>query len=197
MMMTARSWGAAWMLFAMTACARESTPPPQKDSGKAAAKAEAKPAAPAPSAEPAPAAEPTTPAPTQQLSAESAPGSAAAAPVDPADPLGRKFADPAWFRRDMLEGAKAMDVSRSERTPAGLFSSQILFELPAGTTAEQCAEQLEQKVGTEVTNLARTPDEKAPGRIKISGETPRYRVTLMCGEAKGVMRAYVSFEWLS
>jgi hypothetical protein len=196
MMMTARSWGAAWMLFAMVACARESNPPPQKDSGKAAAaKAEAKPAAPAPSAEPAAAAEPATPAPTKQLSAESA--SAPAAPVDPADPLGRRFADPAWFRRDMLEGAKAMDVSRSERTPAGLFSSQILLELPAGTTAEQCAEQLEKKVGSEVTNLVRTPDEKAPGRIKISGETSRYRVTLMCGEAKGVMRAYVSFEWLS
>ncbi|MBC8069375.1 MAG: hypothetical protein IAG13_13650, partial [Deltaproteobacteria bacterium] len=117
--------------------------------------------------------------------------------ADADDPLGRRFTDPAWFRRDMLEGAKAMDVSRSERNADGLFSSQILFDLPAGTTAERCAEQLEKKVGTDVTNLARSPDEKVPGRIKIVGDTQRYRVTLMCGEAKGVMRAYVSFEWLS
>lgn len=117
--------------------------------------------------------------------------------VDPADPLGKRFIDPGWFRKDMLDGAKAMDVSRTERNENGLFSSQILFELAAGTTAEQCAEQLEAKVKGEVSNLERSPDAKAPGRLKISGSTPRYRVTMMCGEAKGVMRAYVGFEWTS
>ncbi|MBK8240728.1 MAG: hypothetical protein IPK74_34850 [Deltaproteobacteria bacterium] len=123
------------------------------------------------------------------------------APVDDAkaaaaaDPLGQRFRDPDWFRKDMLEGATAQDVSRSERTDEGFFSSQILFELPAGTTAESCAEQLEKRVGGEVTNLQRGPDEKLPGRLKITGSTDRYRVTMMCGEAKGAMRAYVSYEW--
>lgn len=116
--------------------------------------------------------------------------------VDEADPLGKRFVDPDWFRKEMLEGAKAMDVSRSERNEKGLFSSQILFELPAGTTSEQCADQLEAKVKGDVPNLKREPDAKAPGRLKISGETQRYRVTMMCGEAKGVMRAYVGYEWL-
>ncbi|MBX7079313.1 MAG: hypothetical protein K1X88_09025 [Nannocystaceae bacterium] len=110
--------------------------------------------------------------------------------------LGQRFLDPAWFRKDMLEGAKATDVSRSERNEKGLFSSQILFDLAAGTTAEQCADQLQEKVGKDVTNLVRAPDEKLPGRLKLTGSTQRYRVTMMCGEAKGVMRAYVSFEWL-
>lgn len=117
-------------------------------------------------------------------------------PGDEADPLGKRFVDPDWFRKEMLEGAKAMDVSRSERNEKGLFSSQILFELPAGTTSEQCADQLEAKVKGDVPNLKREPDAKAPGRLKISGETQRYRVTMMCGEAKGVMRAYVGYEWL-
>ncbi len=118
------------------------------------------------------------------------------AKADAAPDLGQRFLDPSWFRKDMLEGAKATDVSRSERNDKGLFSSQILFELAAGTTAEQCAEQLEAKVGKDVTNLVRAPDDKTPGRLKITGSTQRYRVTMMCGEAKGVMRAYVSFEWL-
>jgi hypothetical protein len=116
--------------------------------------------------------------------------------ADAADPLGKRFVDPDWFRKEMLEGAKAMDVSRSERNEQGLFSSQILFELPAGTTSEQCADQLEAKVKGDVPNLTREPDAKAPGRLKLSGETQRYRVTMMCGEAKGVMRAYVGYEWL-
>jgi hypothetical protein len=118
-------------------------------------------------------------------------------PTEPAaeaggDPLGQRFMDPGWFRKDMIEGAKALDVSRSQKNEQGLFSSQILFELPAGTTAEQCADRVTDKVKGDVPNLERTTE---GDRIKISGTTDRYRVTMMCGEAKGVMRAYVSFEW--
>jgi hypothetical protein len=125
------------------------------------------------------------------------PPSAAAEPAagDAADPLGQRFMDPGWFRKDMLEGAKALDVSRSQKNEKGLFSSQILFELPAGTTTEQCADQINDQVKGDVTNLERNTE--ADGRIKMTGSTERYRVTLMCGEAKGVMRAYVSFEWTS
>lgn len=117
---------------------------------------------------------------------------------DAADPLGERFVDPLWFRKEMLGAdAKAMDVSRSGRNEQGLFSSQILFELPAGTTPEQCADKLEAKVKPDVANLLRAADEKAPGRLKLTGDTDRYRVTMMCGEAKGVMRAYVGYEWLN
>jgi hypothetical protein len=140
------------------------------------------------------------PTPVEPVAGGGAAVEAAPPPTEPAadekaDPLGQRFMDPSWFRKDMLEGAKSLDVSRSEKNEKGLFSSQILFELPAGTTTEQCADQLTDKVKGDVTNLQRTTE--ADGRIKMTGSTERYRATLMCGEAKGVMRAYVSFEWTS
>jgi pyruvate/2-oxoglutarate dehydrogenase complex dihydrolipoamide acyltransferase (E2) component len=159
-----------------------------------AAPAKAEPGKPAPAEAKAPTAAPEAKAPEAKAPEAKAPEAKLAA--DAADPLGKRFVDPDWFRKEMLEGAKAMDVSRSERNEQGLFSSQILFELPAGTTSEQCADQLEAKVKGDVPNLTREPDAKAPGRLKLSGETQRYRVTMMCGEAKGVMRAYVGYEWL-
>lgn len=123
---------------------------------------------------------------------DSAPQPGASAAAD--DPLGKRFIDPPWFRKTMLEGAKAVDVSRSEADDNGFFSSQILFELPQGTTAEQCADQLVDKVKDSVSDLERAPE---GDRIKITGHSDRYRITFMCGEAKGVMRAYVSFEWFA
>ncbi len=137
----------------------------------------------------------TAPTPAEPI-APSIPEPTTPPPAAGDDPLGTRFADPSWFRKEMLEGATAVDVNRSERNEKGLFSSQILFDLPAGTTAEQCAEKLEAKVKADVPNLVRAPDAAAPGRLKITGDTPRYRVTMLCGEAKGVMRAYVGFEWL-
>lgn len=110
------------------------------------------------------------------------------------DPLGRRFIDPPWFRKDMLEGAKAVNVSRSEADDNGFFSSHILFELPEGTTAERCAEMIIEKVEKTVPDLERTNE---ADRIKLTGSTDRYRVSSMCGEAKGVMRAFVSFEWFA
>ena len=184
------------LVIASCTCQSEALPTTKKEAGKAAKAEPLKTAdrkdepAPEPSKGPKfDASPPSTTAVAEQKGED--------AKADPADPLGRRFADPAWFRKDMFDGAKAMDVSRSERNEQGLFSSQILFELPAGTSVESCADQAVAKVGKEVDNLARSNDEKAPGRIKIIGQTERYRVTRMCGEAKGVMRAYVSFEWLS
>lgn len=110
------------------------------------------------------------------------------------DPLGQRFADPAWFRKDLFEGAKAVSVSRSEADEDGFFASHILFELPDGTTTEQCADMVSNEVGPSVPGLERTLESD---RIKITGSTDRYRVILMCGEAKGVMRAYVSLEWFA
>jgi hypothetical protein len=136
---------------------------------------------------------PDTPKPTPDANPDANPDTKSGGAKD----LGERFVDPPWFRKEMLgPDAKAMDVNRSAQNEQGLFSSQILFELPAGTTAEQCADKLEEKVKPDVANLVRGPDEKTPGRLKLTGETDRYRVTMMCGEAKGVMRAYVGYEWL-
>jgi hypothetical protein len=116
-------------------------------------------------------------------------------PGDETDPLGKRFIDPTWFRKELFANATSTKVSRSQRNEQGLFSSQILFDLPAGTTAEQCAETLMDQVRKEVPNLAKSDDPKSPGRLQIRGSTDRYNVTMMCGDAKGTMRAYVSFEW--
>ncbi|HET6583646.1 MAG TPA: hypothetical protein VFG69_09365 [Nannocystaceae bacterium] len=118
-------------------------------------------------------------------------------PGDEADPLGKRFLDPPWFRKELFPDATAAKASRSQRDEKGLFSSQILFDLKAGTTAEQCAKTLKDAVGKHVPDLKQEDDAKAPGRLRLSGTTDRYRVTMMCGDAKGTMRAFVSFEWTS
>ena len=118
-------------------------------------------------------------------------------PGDEADPLGKRFIDPTWFRKELFPDATSAKVSRSQRNEQGLFSSQILFDLPAGTTEAQCAKTLKDAVGKDVPNLAEAADAKQPGRLQITGSTDRYKVLMMCGDAKGTMRAYVSFEWTS
>ena len=118
-------------------------------------------------------------------------------PGDEADPLGKRFLDPKWFRKELFPDATAAKVSRSQRNEKGLFSSQILFDLKAGTTAEQCAKTLSDAVGKDVANLKQAEDAKMPGRLTLSGTTDRYRVTMLCGDAKGTMRAFVSYEWTS
>jgi hypothetical protein len=118
---------------------------------------------------------------------------------DPPDPagevkdLGERFRDPPWFRKTMLEGAKAVNTARSEADEQGRFKSHILFEMPEGTTAESCADQVTQQVETTVANLERKTE--ADGRVNVQGSTDRYKVSAICGEAKGVMRAYVAYEW--
>jgi hypothetical protein len=129
--------------------------------------------------------------------AEPANEPAAEPPADEADPLGKRFLDPSWFRKELFPDATSTKVSRSQRNEKGLFSSQILFDLPAGTTAEQCAKTLMDAVGKDVANLKQVEDAKMPGRLQLSGTTDRYRVTMMCGDAKGTMRSFVSFEWTS
>jgi hypothetical protein len=116
-------------------------------------------------------------------------------PGDAADPLGKRFVDPPWFRKELFPGATSAKVNRTQRNEQGLFSSQILFDLPAGTTEADCAKTLKEEVGKHVPDLKEAPDAKQPGRLQITGSTDRYKVLMMCGDAKGTMRAYVSFEW--
>jgi hypothetical protein len=113
--------------------------------------------------------------------------------ADP-DPLGQRFMDPPWYRTSLLEGAEVVTSSRSEADEDGFFSSHILFALPEGTSREACADQVSAGVEPHVPGLERTIE---GDRIKITGSTDRYRVILICGETKGVMRAYVSMEWFA
>lgn len=118
---------------------------------------------------------------------------AKAAPAEPVD-RGERFQDPAWFRKTLFEDAEKVDFKRSQLDDQGMFSSQFLFDLKAGTDVEACVKALEDKVGGEVGGLTR---EEAAGRVTLKATTERYRVVMMCGEAKGVMKAYVSYQWTS
>ncbi len=103
---------------------------------------------------------------------------------------------PGWFREDLWPGAKVTKRGRSEVDANGRFSSQILFDLPAGTTAEHCAAGFVDKVRGEVANVAVDPNAQGPaGRVTARGNTNHYRVTIVCGEAEGVMKGYVGYAW--
>lgn len=115
--------------------------------------------------------------------------------AEPPDDLGLRFRDPPWFRKEMFEGATAVNVARSERDANGLFKSHILFDMPEGTTTDSCAELAASKISSTVPTLERQVQDD--GRIQLTGSTDRYRVTVICGEAKGVMKAYVGYEWTS
>ena len=141
-----------------------------------------------------PAAEPTPDEPAPEAAP---PGGEAGnlPPQAPGSELAQRFRDPPWYRKTLFPDATVTSTARSEANEQGLFQSHIVFELKQGTTMEQCAEHLEKSVGETVPNLSR--EQQPDGRLKIAGSTDRYNVTLLCGEAKGTMRAYVAFEWTS
>jgi len=129
-----------------------------------------------------------TDAPASEEPASSEPLSAAEA-----DPLGRRFADPPWFRETMFGSAgKKVDFARSEANEAGLFKSHVIFELEEGTTKDQCVTMVVEKLAP---TLELEQEDNGQGRVTLTGSTERYDVTAMCGEAKGKMRAYVGYEW--
>jgi hypothetical protein len=102
--------------------------------------------------------------------------------------------DPSWFKATIFEGATLVKQGRSPADDDGLFASQITLQLADGTTVEACVEHLSEVVGADVPNLA-VKDEG--DRTSINGTTDHYSVTLLCGEAKGKMTAYVSYRWTS
>ena len=154
---------------------------------------EAEPAKTPEDAQPAKVVEPT-PEPTPEAAPDGG-DAGALPPQDPGSELAQRFRDPPWYRKTLFPDATVTSTARSEANEQGLFQSHIVFELKQGTTMEQCAEHLEKSVGETVPNLSR--EQQPDGRLKISGSTDRYNVTLLCGEAKGTMRAYVAFEWTS
>ncbi|MCA9704933.1 MAG: hypothetical protein KDK70_03675, partial [Myxococcales bacterium] len=153
----------------------------------------------------------STPGPAPGLAPEPAPGvppegeappAEPAAPPEPAAPsdatpapdaLGAHLADPLWFRKTMFgDKGKVLDTKRSTADEQGRFSSLLRFEL-ADTTVEQCAEQIQGLVGSEITSLQR--EAKPNGRVQLKGNTERYEATFVCGSAEGKTIAYVSYSW--
>lgn len=112
---------------------------------------------------------------------------------DPAKALGGHMVDPRWFRKTMFgDAGKVLDTKRSQADDQGRFSSLIRFEV-TDMKPEACADHLEKLVKDEIPEVKREP--KPDGRIQLSGNTDRYKITFICGEAEGKTIAYVSYQW--
>jgi len=112
---------------------------------------------------------------------------------DPAKALGAHLVDPRWFRKTMFgDTAKVLDTKRSQADEQGRFSSLIRFEVP-DMTPEGCADHLQALVKDDVPEVKRetNPD----GRVQLSGNTDRYKLTFICGQTQGKTIAYVSYQW--
>lgn len=125
-------------------------------------------------------------APSQPLASEP--------PAADADPLGNRFRDPPWFRKEIFgDKAKVLSTARSEANEAGLFKSNIIFELEDGTAVKDCADTIKAKIGDAVPEVK--IEEQPDGRLKLTGAAERYAITGVCGETEGKTRAYVGYEW--
>lgn len=121
-------------------------------------------------------------------------GPVAALQDDPEKALGAHLADPRWFRKTMFgDEGKVLDTKRSQADEQGRFSSLIRFELPT-MKPEGCADHLQALVKDEIPEVTR--ETKAEGRIQLSGNTDRYKITFVCGENEGKTIAYVSYQWM-
>lgn len=101
--------------------------------------------------------------------------------------------DPSWFRRELFAGATIKKSGRTPRDEAGLFTSQMTFELAEGATVAGCVETVTKAVAEAVPTLAR--EEGKEGRVQLTGKTAEYSMIAICGEARGKMSAYVSYTW--
>lgn len=102
--------------------------------------------------------------------------------------------DPPWFKMDLFPGAKVISSGRTQKDEQGLFSTQLLLALPAGTTREACVETLQSALASAVPTLAQQPGKD--DRVTLTGSNADYQVTLLCGDSKGTMSAYISYRWL-
>ncbi|HEY0136224.1 MAG TPA: hypothetical protein VGB85_19200 [Nannocystis sp.] len=101
--------------------------------------------------------------------------------------------DPPWFKPDLFPGAKVTSSGRTQKDEQGLFASQMLLALPAGTTREACVDALMAAVSGSIPTLDQQPGQD---RVTLTGSNDDYHVTMLCGESKGTMSAYVSYRWL-
>lgn len=102
--------------------------------------------------------------------------------------------DPSWFRSDLFPGATVTSTGRTARDEAGLFATQMLLALPDGSKLDGCLDTLSQAVAGVVPQVERLAGKD--GRVTLTGSNDDYAVTLICGEAKGKLNAYISYRWL-
>ena len=108
------------------------------------------------------------------------------------DPLGSRFKDPSWYREDIIPHTNVIQNGRSEAREDGTFSSAMVLELEEGMTPEKCTDHLKGRVDDVAFEDTETGED---GRLTTRGETDAFRVTLVCGNAKGKPTAYVGYEW--
>ena len=101
--------------------------------------------------------------------------------------------DPPWFNLGIFPGATVTSSGRTQKDEQGLYSTQMLLSLPPGTTREACVDALHKAASPAVPNLQQTEKD---GRINLTGGNDDYAVTMLCGEGKGKMSAYLSYRWL-
>ena len=102
--------------------------------------------------------------------------------------------DPAWLRVDLFPGATVSSSGRTAPDGEGLFSTQLLLALPDGATRDTCISTVIDAVASVVPRLERKDGEN--GRVTLTGNNDDYAVTMVCGEGKGKMSAYLSYRWL-
>jgi hypothetical protein len=184
------------LLAAAGACQGKGATPTPVAEAKAKAATKAAPASEAKAVEPGPA-EVVGPELTavEPASADKGPiqGPVASLQGDPAKALGAHLVDPRWFRKTIFgDAATVLDTKRSQADDQGRFSSLIRFELPT-MTPEGCADHLQALVKDDVPEVVR--ETKPDGRVQLSGNTDRYKITFICGQDKGKTIAYVSYQW--
>lgn len=133
--------------------------------------------------------------PTEIAAVEPTPaqGPVASLQDDPGKALGAHMVDPRWYRKTMFgDAGKVLDTKRSQADDQGRFSSLIRFEV-ADMKPEGCADHLEKLVKDDIPQVKR--EAQPDGRIQLSGNNDRYKITFICGEAQGKTIAYVSFQW--
>jgi hypothetical protein len=102
--------------------------------------------------------------------------------------------DPSWFKVELFPGATIVSSGRTQKDEQGLFASQMLLALPAGTTRDACVDTLKAAVAGSLPTLDQQPGKD--DRVTLTGNNDDYHVTMLCGESKGKMSAYISYRWL-
>lgn len=93
--------------------------------------------------------------------------------------------------RHLPRGHRRQLGPHAEGRPGPLRETQMLLSLPAGTTHEACVDALRKAASPAVPNLQQTEKD---GRVNLTGGNDDYAVTMLCGEGKGKMSAYLSYR---
>lgn len=102
--------------------------------------------------------------------------------------------DPPWFRRELFAGATIKRSGRTAPDPAGLFTTQMLFELADGTKQADCVATVKTALAGAVPEIKSEDGEG--GRVTLTGKNADYSVIAICSGGASKPTAYVSYVWL-